>query len=111
MTFEAIEKRLSLLERQRQKGRAIFFSTQFDRYEDYLVEAKKARNECPSISSISIVPSADELRKCLERMVTADTDEDLIESVREQFSLREQQEKDYQERLKCCQEAWDDGFD
>jgi len=41
MTLEAIEKRLSRLERQERKGREILLSTQFEKYEDYLVEAKK----------------------------------------------------------------------
>jgi len=103
MTLEAIEKRLSRLELQGQKGRAIFFSTQFEKYEDYLVEAKKARKDClGSISSINIVPMADELRECLERMVVANMDEDLIEYVRKELVLREEQDREYQERLNYC---------
>ena len=99
MTFEAIEKRLSRLERQERKGRAIFFSTQFEKYEDYLVEAKEARSECSGISSINIVPMADELRECLERMVAVNMDEDLIEDVRGLLAQREEQDREYQQRL------------
>jgi hypothetical protein len=99
MTLDAIEKRLSRLEGRERKGRAIFISTQFEKYEDYLVEAKKARDECSGISSINMVPLADELRECLERMVAANMDEDLIEYVREELAFREEQDREYQNRL------------
>jgi len=104
MILEAIEKRLSILEKKQIKGRAIFISTQFEKYEDYLVEAKKARSECSGISSINIVPMADELRECLERMVAANMDEDLIEYVKEELAFREEQDREYQERLNYCKD-------
>jgi hypothetical protein len=63
------------------------------------LEAKEARNECSGISSINIVPLADELRECLERMVAGNMDEDLIEYVREELAFREEQDREYQNRL------------
>lgn len=94
MKLEAIEKRLSKLEKQKYKGKAIFFSTQFEKYEDYLAEAKKVEDECSyGISSINVIPSANELRECLQRMEAASMDEDLIGFVREQLEWREEEEK------------------
>lgn len=94
MKLEAIEKRLSKLEKQQHKGKAIFFSTQFEKYEDYLVEAKKVEDEYSyGISSINVIPLANELRECLQRMEAASMDEDLIGFVREQLEWREEEEK------------------
>lgn len=103
MTLKSIESRLSRLERQERKGRATFFSTDFEKYEDYLVEAKKARTENPGvISSINMVPPAEELRECLQRMEDAKMDEDLIIYVKEELAFREEQDREYQNRLKLA---------
>ncbi|TGC07016.1 hypothetical protein [Methanolobus halotolerans] len=87
MTIAALKKRLSRLEKGKCRGRNIFLSSQFERYEDYLVEAKKARNDFPNtISSINVIPPASELKECLQRMETAKMDEELIDFVKKELA-------------------------
>lgn len=108
--MEKIEKRLVQLEHSQPTDLVRVHSWDFKKYEDFLVEAKKARilleqrraegkfipRAC-EVFAIDIVPQADELRACLQHMEAAGMDEDLIENVRQKLHIREEEKIRYLE--------------
>lgn len=110
LALAKIEKRLVQLEYSQPTGLVRVHSLDFEKYEDFLVEAKKARIlleqrraegkyiSCAcEVVAIDIVPQADELRACLHRMEAAGMDEALIEHVRQQLHIREEEKRRYLE--------------
>lgn len=108
MTLATIKKRLSQLENNQPSGWTRVNSLDFEKYEDFLVEAKKACSllkerkaegklvlpHC-EIVAINIVPQAAEIRECLKRMEAAGMDENLIGDVKKQLRWREEEEREY----------------
>jgi hypothetical protein len=108
MTLETIKKRLNQLESKQPAGWTRVHSWDFEKYEDFLVEAKKARTllehrrtegkfippQC-EIVAIGIVPQAAELRECLKSMEAAGMYENLIGDVKKQLRWREEEEREY----------------
>ena len=103
MTLATIEKRLSQLENKKPGNLKRVHSFDFEKYEDFLVEAKKAhvlfkeRIANGEIVAIGIVPQASELRECLQRMEAARMDKELIECVRAQLQRREDEDRKHGE--------------
>lgn len=110
LALTTIKKRLAQLEHSQPIDLVRVHSLDFEKYEDFLVEAKKARilleqrraegkfipRAC-EVFAIDIVPLADELRACLHRMEAAGMDEALIEHVRQQLHIREEEKRRYLE--------------
>lgn len=118
-SLDKIEKRLVQLEHSQPTGLVQVCSLNFEKYEDFLVEAKKARilleqrraegkfipRAC-EVFAIDIVPQADGLMACLQRMEAAGMDEDLIEHVRKELYIREEEKRRYLES-----ENWENNQD
>lgn len=112
-SLEKFEKRLVQLEHSQPTDLVQVCSLDFEKYEDFLVEAKKARilleqrraegkfipRAC-EVFAIDIVPKADELRACLQRIEVAGMDEDLIECVKKELHIREEEKRRYLETEK-----------